>query len=55
MNAADRIALLLGRAIMRAETLQAELEQARARIAELENESSAPSGTLPSTEPEESS
>ncbi len=38
MNAADRIALILGRAVMRAETLQAELEAAKARIAELEAE-----------------
>lgn len=38
MTAADRIALLLGRAIMRAETLEAELAAARARIADLEYE-----------------
>lgn len=38
MNAADRVALILGRAIMRAEALEAELAQARARLAELENE-----------------
>ena len=36
MNAEDRIALLLGRAVMRAEALQAQLEQAQKRIAELE-------------------
>lgn len=36
MTAADRIALILGRAVIRAETLQAEFEQAQARIAELE-------------------
>lgn len=36
MNVADRIALILGRAIMRAETLQAENEALRARIAEFE-------------------
>ena len=32
----DRIALLLGRAIIRAETLTVALEQAQARITELE-------------------
>lgn len=35
MNAADRIALILGRSIIRAETLEAELAAALARIAEL--------------------
>lgn len=38
MTAADRIALLLGRAIIRAETLEAELQAARQRIAEIEAE-----------------
>ncbi len=38
MSAADRIALLLGRAIMRAEALQAELALLRARLAEFEND-----------------
>jgi len=32
----DRLALILGRAIIRAEALTVELEQAQARIAELE-------------------
>lgn len=36
MTAADRIALILGRAVIRAESLQTELEQAQAKIAELE-------------------
>lgn len=36
MGAEDRVALILGRAIMRAEALQAQLEAAQARIAELE-------------------
>ena len=40
MTAADRIALILGRAIMRAETLQAELEQARDWIAQIEADQS---------------
>ena len=34
----DRVGLILGRAIIRAEALQAQLEQALARIAELEAE-----------------
>lgn len=36
MSAEDRVALILGRAVMRAEALQAELEVVRARLAELE-------------------
>jgi hypothetical protein len=32
----DRVALMLGRAVMRVEALQARLEQAQKRIAELE-------------------
>ena len=35
LSAADRIALILGRAVMRAETLQTELDAARAKVAEL--------------------
>lgn len=37
LSAEDRVALILGRAIMRAEALQAENEQLRARQAEYEN------------------
>ncbi len=37
LTAQDRVALILGRAIMRAEALQAENEQLRARLAEHEN------------------
>ncbi len=37
MTADDRISLILGRAIIRAEALQAENERLRARIAEFEN------------------
>ncbi len=37
MNLDDRIAIILGRAIIRAEALQAENEQLRARLAEFEN------------------
>ncbi len=33
----DRVALILGRAIIRAEALQAEVEALRARLAEHEN------------------
>lgn len=33
----DRVAIILGRAIIRAEALQAENEQLRARLAEHEN------------------
>jgi len=36
VNAEDRIALILGRAIMRAEALQAANDQLRARLAEHE-------------------
>jgi len=36
VNAEDRIALILGRAIMRAEALHAQLEQAQQRLAEHE-------------------
>ncbi len=36
-SAEDRIAIILGRAIIRAEALQAENEQLRARLAEHEN------------------
>ena len=38
MSAQDRLALILGRAIIRAEALQAENEQLRARLAEHEPE-----------------
>ena len=36
MNPADRVALILRRAIIRAEALQAEVEQLQARLAEFE-------------------
>lgn len=36
MNANDRVALILGRTIIRAEALQAENEQLRARLEEAE-------------------
>ncbi len=38
MNAEDRVSLILGRAIIRAEALQAENEQLRARLDEHEND-----------------
>lgn len=38
MKAEDRVAVILGRAIMRAEALQAEVEVLRARLAEFEQE-----------------
>ncbi len=37
LTAQDRVALILGRAVMRAEALQAENEQLRSRLAEFEN------------------
>ncbi len=37
MNLDDRISMLLGRAIIRAEALQVEVEALRARLAEHEN------------------
>ncbi len=37
MSAEDRVAIILGRAIIRAEALQAENEALRARLAEHEN------------------
>lgn len=37
VNAQDRIALILGRAIMRTEALQAQLEEAQKRIADFES------------------
>jgi hypothetical protein len=36
VNASDRVALMLGRALLRAEALQDELDAAKQRIAELE-------------------
>ncbi len=45
MTAADRVALILGRAIIRAETLQAELEAAQQRILELEQSAVPPTIT----------
>jgi hypothetical protein len=41
ISAEDRVALILGRAIMRAEALQAGLEQAQQRVAELEAQAAA--------------
>ncbi len=38
MNPEDRIAIILGRAIIRAEGLQAEVEHLRARLVEHEND-----------------
>lgn len=38
MTASDRIALILGRAIMRSEALADDLEEARKRVEELEAE-----------------
>lgn len=37
MKPEDRVALILGRAVMRGEALQAEVEALRARLAEHEN------------------
>ena len=49
LTASDRIALMLGRAIMRAETLQTELDAAKQRIAELEAEADDPVTSVSST------
>ena len=51
MNAADRVALILGRAIIRAETLEAELAAARARLTDLEN-ADGPSDAAPDDQPD---
>lgn len=42
MNASDRVALMLGRAILRAEQLADELAEAKIRIEKLEEERSDP-------------
>ncbi len=44
LSAEDRVALILGRAVIRAEALQAALEQAQAKLTEIDKEKEVPDG-----------